>query len=745
MASYRPYLLGSLAVLACIPVAFMLAAVTKGPPPVVLLLLAVTLAASEGGRKAGLFTTALSMAVAVLVLDSAPNVLSALADEARIAITGAVGVGISLLAGSLHTARASQRREAARLDSLIEHLPAGVIVFDAKGGVIRNNRSAREMLGYDRVPTLEGGWNVYDAAGRKLEPSEFSTALALRGEVVVGRQQRQVRPDGSETWVSVSSAPIREGDAIIGAVTTCVDIAHEKRMQFELEARRRQLQLAYESSRSGSFDFDVRTRITRWSPELEALYGMPAGSCRGTYEEWASRVHPDDLPAVEKELARAIEGGPFSADFRIRLPGGEIRHLRAQGFTWPGEDGRPAHMYGINIDVTESHAVSERLATAERRLEIALDAARMGHWHLDLVTGEMGASAAHHANFGRLPHEPLTRAEMLAAIHPDDRAAMESAVREALAAKRDYAVEYRVVWPDGTVRWIADRGRATFDAHGEPLHMDGVTIDFTGRKRLEEELRDLTRDLRDADRRKDQFLAVLGHELRNPLAPLSNAVALLRMNRDDAATRERVLSVMERQMAQVTSLVDELLDVSRIAQGKLRLEKQAVRLAELVEQAAEAVEPVVARRRHTLRVAVPEAETWLLVDRARVVQVLSNLLNNAAKYTDEGGHIELRASVAAGVAVIIVKDNGIGIPHEAQGRIFEAFSQVEVALDRSAGGLGLGLNVARRLVEMHGGTIAVHSDGPGAGSTFTVTLPLRLAAAPSAEMGSDPISAKNGV
>jgi signal transduction histidine kinase len=295
------------------------------------------------------------------------------------------------------------------------------------------------------------------------------------------------------------------------------------------------------------------------------------------------------------------------------------------------------------------------------------------------------------------------------------------------------------VWPDGTVRWIADRGRATFDAQGQPLQMDGVTIDFTGRKRLEEELHDLTRDLRDADRRKDQFLAVLGHELRNPLAPLRNALAILRMNGTDATTRERSLAVMERQMAQVTSLVDELLDVSRIAQGKLRLEKQEVRLSELVEQAAESAEPLVAKRRHRLRVVAAQGDTWLVVDRARIGQVLANLLNNAAKYTEEGGDIELRAEIAGGVAVLAVKDNGIGIPHEAQARIFEPFSQVEGALDRSAGGLGLGLNVARRLVEMHGGTIGVHSDGPGAGSTFTVTLPVRLTI-----MGSDPISSKLG-
>jgi signal transduction histidine kinase/ActR/RegA family two-component response regulator len=232
-------------------------------------------------------------------------------------------------------------------------------------------------------------------------------------------------------------------------------------------------------------------------------------------------------------------------------------------------------------------------------------------------------------------------------------------------------------------------------------------------------------DAETANRAKDDFLAMLGHELRNPLAAVRNAARVLAMSPALEPAAARAASIVGRQAAHVARLVDDLLDVSRIVRGKLVLRREPVGLPELVEQAVEAVRPLVERQAHALHVELPSQPVWVEADRARIVQVLGNLLTNAAKFTPPGGTIAVAAEARDGEVAVHVRDSGIGIPPETLGRIFEPFTQAGRA-DARHGGLGLGLAVARRLVEMHGGRIAVHSDGRGAGSEFTVVLPRAL-------------------
>jgi PAS domain S-box-containing protein len=726
----RSYIAGGVAGAVCGALGDGLALLSDGRPFVIQYLVAVAFAAWHGGRGPALATTALSIAVAeIFFVNSRISLQGTFTDHVRLALMVGVGVAISGLAGSLHAARAAQRRETDRLNGFIRDMPAAMLVFDAAGNVVHSNAQVKAVLGHDPV-SLSGNWTAYDADGQRIPREEYTSSKALRGERVSGRQMRYLRSDGRETWIEASAVPLVEDGRITGALTVFFDIGEQKRLQLELEESRRQLRVAHQSARSGSFEWDLRRQKSYWSPELEALYGMEAGSYRGTHEEWARRIHPEDLPRVEREIQEALTGGSLISQWRVVMPDGSVRHIEAQGRTAFDDDGRPMRLAGVNIDVTERLEAERRVGEAEANLEVALAAARMGRWHLELATMEMESSTTCKANFGRMPHEPFTYDDLLATIHPEDLESMQSAVRRALEERRDYATEYRAIWPDGTVRWIAARGRAKYDAEGRATSMDGVTIDFTGRKRLEEDLLEKTESLRAADRRKDQFLAVLGHELRNPLAPLRNAVEILRVQGDDGRIRERALAVMERQTLQLGRLVDELLDVSRIAQGKIRLERAPVELAAVIEQAVETSEPLIASRRHTVKVELPPPGTVVDVDRARLVQVLTNLVNNAAKYTDPGGSIKVSAESAAGVAIVSVRDNGIGIAPEAIGRLFELFSQIDGSVDRSQGGLGLGLNVAKRLIEMHDGSITAHSGGAGQGSTFTITLPLAARRSP---------------
>jgi signal transduction histidine kinase/ActR/RegA family two-component response regulator len=277
-----------------------------------------------------------------------------------------------------------------------------------------------------------------------------------------------------------------------------------------------------------------------------------------------------------------------------------------------------------------------------------------------------------------------------------------------------------------------DGRRLTTLAHANPIRDESgtlagavnVLVDISDRKRAEEALRQ-------ADRSKDEFLATLAHELRNPLAPIRNAIEIL--NRQGGATTEArwALEVIDRQMEQMTRLVDDLLDVSRITRNKLELRKERVELAGLVRSAVETSRPLLGASGHRLTVAVPPRPVFVDADPTRLAQALSNLVNNAAKYTPRGGHVTVGLERRDGEAAITVRDTGIGIPEEMLPSIFEMFTQVDRSLERAQGGLGIGLTLAKRLVEMHGGTIAAHSGGPGRGSEFTIRLPV-VAEAPRA-------------
>jgi signal transduction histidine kinase/ActR/RegA family two-component response regulator len=395
--------------------------------------------------------------------------------------------------------------------------------------------------------------------------------------------------------------------------------------------------------------------------------------------------------------------------------------------------------YQIRDAILLRERQAAELMAQKESLRFALSAGGMGAWELDLRSYELHSSDICKANYGRDIQAPFTYREQQEAIHPDDRQRVRAAMEESVASGADYDVEYRICWPNGETRWLMVRGRATHDDTGQPLRMAGISLDITERKRMHESLRqsesELARqaeELRTASRRKDEFLATLAHELRNPLAPIRTGLELLdqaQLSQGQADPgQQRTLGVMHRQLGHMVRLIDDLLDVSRITRGKLELKRERITLGSAITAALEASRPLIARRQHELVVSVPDPSLPLDADLTRIAQVVSNLLNNASNYTPAGGRIELAVEQQRDRAAIIVRDNGIGIPPDRLEDVFEMFSQVSRTLDRSQGGLGIGLALVRSLVEMHGGSVRAESAGSGQGSTFTVSLPLASAA-----------------
>jgi signal transduction histidine kinase/CheY-like chemotaxis protein len=287
---------------------------------------------------------------------------------------------------------------------------------------------------------------------------------------------------------------------------------------------------------------------------------------------------------------------------------------------------------------------------------------------------------------------------------------------------------------DGTERAIDDSAAPIQDEQGNLLGVVLIFRDVSEQRKDEERLRQSEAETRralaaltESDRRKDEFLAILAHELRNPLAPIRNAVQIFRAMAPPVKELQWATEVIDRQVHQMTRLVDDLLDVSRITRGKIELRKERVELAAIVNSALEASRPGIEKWGHELTVSIPTEPIQLMADLTRLSQVILNLLNNAAKYMGRAGRIWLTAERQDDHALIRVKDTGIGIPAEMLPRIFDMFTQVDGSLERSEGGLGIGLTLAKRLVQMHGGTIEAHSEGPGTGSEFVVRLPVAVA------------------
>jgi PAS domain S-box-containing protein len=313
--------------------------------------------------------------------------------------------------------------------------------------------------------------------------------------------------------------------------------------------------------------------------------------------------------------------------------------------------------------------------------------------------------------------QPLYRIQRQGA----DIAAAELPMQYAIAHRTAVSNDIEILRADGRRLYVQNDVEPLYDADGQVCGCVSVCVDLTERKHVEDVLRE-------SDRRKDEFLATLAHELRNPLAPIRNALEVLRIAGGDPRQSARAHAIMERQLQQLVRLTDDLLDVSRITRNRIELRRERIDLRAVLQSAIETTQPLIDAAGHVLTLDAPSAPIWVDADFTRLAQAFANLLNNAVKYTPRGGRVDVQIAAAPTRAAVVVRDTGVGISDSALPRIFDMFMQSADSLDRSRGGLGIGLPLAKRLVELHGGTIEGKSEGPGAGSTFTVELPLMSAA-----------------
>jgi PAS domain S-box-containing protein len=492
----------------------------------------------------------------------------------------------------------------------------------------------------------------------------------------------------------------------------------------ELILSEERLRLATEAGNVGMWDWDIVANRVTWTRSLYAMHGVEPGELGGAVEDFIALTHPDDREPVQLAMRRALAGeAPYEIEFRALRPDGQVAWLYTNGHV-VFDRGRAVRMVGATVNIDARKRTELALRESEERLRLALRAANAGVWEWDVRAGQTFWSEEFLALYGFDSTTPRSYHRWLDALHPEDRERMRIEFPRLLhPAGGEFRSEFRIIHPLLGVRWILSLGRIERDAEGGAVHVEGINIDITRLKQVEEELRE-------ANQRKNEFLATLAHELRNPLAPIRNGLEILRLTHSGGESAERAREMMDRQLKQMVRLIDDLLDLSRISRGKIELKREPIDLATALQSALEMSQPLIDGAGHELTIEAPPEVLLVNADLTRLAQVFGNLLNNAAKYTNPGGRIWLTVRRTGREAIVSVRDNGVGVAAAMLPKIFDMFAQVDHSLQRAQGGLGIGLSIARKLVEMHGGALEAHSAGVGAGSEFVVRLPLLDIASP---------------
>ncbi|HYC38068.1 MAG TPA: PAS domain-containing protein [Usitatibacter sp.] len=602
--------------------------------------------------------------------------------------------------------------------AIFEQAPFTIQVFTPDGRCIDANPAFEKMWGVGREALA--GYNLL--ADPQLEALGLMPLIrrAFAGESValpaVTYDPARNRLPGRGRVTEASLYPVRGAEGTVGRVV----LMHRD------VTEQAQLARAEAAARLGLWEYDLATGRVQWSEGIYGLIGVAPSSVAPNAESWRELVLPDDVERVDRALGEIVaRGGEFTTEFRIRRADGEVRWIASIGRVEGGPAPGAARLLGVNIDIT-----ARKLAEIARQRQLE-------EMHALLDTLPVGVLIAHDAQCSvitgnRVGNRLMRMGGGNISMTPEDGASppayrafrddielplAEFPLRRVLSGKPVENLDYHLRFADGSAVDVLVSAAALRDESGDIRGAVATLLDVTEQKRARQALQE-------EDRRKTAFLATLAHELRNPLAPIRNAVEILRL-RDAPPEVRSVCAIIERQMRHMVRLVDDLLDVSRITRGRLELRREPVTLQAIVAQAVEGARPFIEREGHALEVSLPEGECHLHGDAVRLVQAVLNLLNNAAKYTPPGGRIGLEVIVGHREASIRVRDSGIGMTPEQLERAFDMFWQAGESMQRSQGGMGIGLSLARTVVEMHGGRIAARSDGPGRGSEFEISLPLR--------------------
>lgn len=658
----------------------------------------------------------------------------------------------------------SDRIEAEKVNGLlaaiVESSDDAIISKSFDGYITSWNAGAERLYGY----------SAEEAIGKPVamlctsqESAEIPSILdqVRRSKQLKHYETTRIRKDGSLAEVSVTVSPVKNASGqIVGASAIARDITDQKRLERERHANEERLQMALQAGRMGTWDWDLRHDRLQWSPGMEVIHGLAPGTFPGTFEAFRAGIHPDDRDGLLQAIEETIRTGrEYEHEYRLIWPDGSIHWVEARGRVIRDAAGQAIQMLGICMEVTDRKRTEHDLrflADASRSLVTLKDSdatlrgvtqvavPNYADWcavYMARDDGHLEPQAVAHVN----PEKVAMAQHLLQHVSPDST--WLQGIQQAMRAGDTMLVEEitdellrNVTSDEAHLQQIRSLGLKSFlcvplAARRQILGVMLFASAESGRRYRQSDLSvaaDLARrvavaienarlyeELQETARRKDEFLAMLAHELRNPLAPIRSGIDVLRLRGGD----DDIIHLMQEQVEHLARLVDDLLDVSRIMRGKVQLRTEDIELASMASRALDSARPFIESQGHQLNVSLPDSPIWVEGDAIRLAQVLTNLLHNAAKYTDRGGQIWFTLRQQDHEAVFSVRDTGIGIPKSLLPHVFDLFIQADRSLERSQGGLGIGLTLVRNLVELHGGSVIVNSPGENQGSEFIVRLP----------------------
>jgi PAS domain S-box-containing protein len=624
-------------------------------------------------------------------------------------------------------------RQSSYFSGILKNSLNEIYIFDEKTlRFIQANRGAQINSGYT-IKELQA-FTPLDLIPSSLREDfvKFTDLLRIGEKESIRCETVLQRKDGSTYSVDIHLQLFTAGACrAFGAIA--LDLTHRAPKEQAVHQSAERLQRIMDLVPALISYVDTNQRYRFINKAYEQWFGRP----RGDIEEYSVKdlLGPSAYSMRKHLIEAALSGQPISYDAEVPDRQGGTRYISASYI--PDFDAQD-RVRGVVVsvkDITEQKRAESALRASETQLRRAERLAHLGSWEMDLKTYRELWSDESYRLLGYEPQgcEPSYES-FLNVVHPQDRARVTNAFAAALRGEAPYDLDFRVIHANDEERILHARGEIYQDKQGKPLRLLGTAQDITERKRSEEalrksetKLREQAQQLSEADRRKNEFLAMLGHELRAPLAPIRNAINWCQWRSDDRDPRAySAREIIARQVEHLAHLVGDLLDVSRISQGKVALSKERVTLEEIVARAVETAEPIISARRQELTLSMPSERLWLSADRIRMVQIVGNLLDNASKYSKVKGRIWVAAHRQGNEAIVRVRDQGIGISPDLLPYVFDIYHQAPGSLDRSGAGLGLGLTLVRKLVEMHGGTVHAFSPGLGQGSEFVVHLPLLL-------------------
>lgn len=463
--------------------------------------------------------------------------------------------------------------------------------------------------------------------------------------------------------------------------------------------------------------------ITSWNKGAERIFGYTAEEAVGkSITILIPEDHLEEEPAI---LARLRAGRRVEHYETVRQrKDGRLIDISLTVSPIKGPGGKIIGASKIARDITEQRQAHITLERTTERLQLALAASRLGDWSWDANTDVVTMSETAARIFDIPPGPHLTWTEMRKLLHVDDRECAQMAVEIALAERSDYDIEYRVNRADGSQVWVSAKGRGIFNDTGAVVGMLGFVQDISTRKAAEQENERLYLQAEESSRLKEEFLATISHELRTPLSAILGWTRMLRLGQLSEEHTAKALDTIERNARAQAQLIDDLLDVSRIITGKLRMDVRPADPKLFIEAAVEAVRPAAEAKGVRVQKVIDTGPVSIPGDPVRLQQVVWNLLSNAIKFTPRGGRVQIRSERVNSHLEIVVTDTGQGISSDFLPHVFDRFRQADQKTSRQHGGMGLGLAIVRHLVELHGGTVNASSDGEGLGATFTVSLPI---------------------